>query len=176
LVIREDGILGTAAWAGVDGQCVNLGTCGTRSPVCLVMMRTLCCVWVLLVSACAAQPLPAPISVRVVDAASGEPILGAKVVADVASHDHPFSVATLLGETGPVSSSAFTDELGLAMVTCTPGRAVRIGVLAVKYPVLIQLIDEPWLGRVVLEGDVDAGLPGRRLRATVEPATTGEQE
>ncbi len=109
------------------------------------------------------------LSVEVSDAATGAPVANAKVVADTPSHDHPFSIATMLGLTGPEFSTAFTDDHGRAVVEYATGRPVRIGVLARGYPLLIRIIDRPWLGEEELLGDTDSATSSR-LRARVAPA------
>ena len=117
-----------------------------------------------------AGPDSSALSVLVSDASTGEPLAGAKVVADTPSHDHPFSISSMLGQTGPRQSVGYTDDRGLAIVEYATGRAVRVGVLARGYPLLIENIDQPWLGEVELLGDVDSGTSAR-LRARVAPTT-----
>lgn len=115
-----------------------------------------------------AGPDIAALSVLVTDQASGEPIPGAKVVADTPSRDHPLSFETLLGRTGPMLETAFTDDRGRAVVEYASGRPVRIGVLAPGFPLLIENIDQPWLGETSLLGDREGG---KQLRARVEPTS-----
>lgn len=68
--------------------------------------------------------------VEVREAKSHQPASDVTVVADVPARDHPLSVASLLGQTGPLSSRASTDVRGVAMVRFVPGRPLRLGVLA----------------------------------------------
>lgn len=116
-----------------------------------------------------AGPDRSSLRVAVSDAATGAPVADAKVVADTPSRNHPFSISTMLGLTGPESSVAYTDERGVAVVEHAVGRPVRIGVLARDYPLLIRYIDEPWLGEADLLGDTSSATSAR-LRALVAPA------
>ncbi len=118
-----------------------------------------------------AGPDVAALSVRVTDSTTGAPMANAKVVADTPSHDHPLSIESMLGQTGPIEKNVYTDEAGVAVVQYAAGRPVRIGVLVRGYPLLIQSIDEPWLGESVLMGERDGG---RQLRARVAPAARPE--
>ena len=116
-----------------------------------------------------AKPDVSALSVAVSDAITGAPIAGAKVVADTPSHNHPLSIESMLGQTAPVQSIAYTDERGVAVLEYATGRSVRVGVMARGYPLLVENVDQPWLGDFDLLGDED---PGRsaRLRARVAPA------
>jgi hypothetical protein len=121
-------------------------------------------------SGCAGPDIAA-LSVLVMDQASGEVISGAKVVADTPSHEHPLSVESMLGQTGPMLKTGYTDSSGTAVVEYAVGRPVRIGVLARGYPLLIESIDQPWLGETVLMGDREGT---KQLRARVEPTARRE--
>jgi hypothetical protein len=125
---------------------------------------------VLPLAACAG-PDVAALSVLVTDSTSGAPMANAKVIADTPSHDHPLSIESMLGKTGPIEKNVYTDEAGVAVVEYAAGRAVRIGVLVRGYPLLIQNIDAPWLGESVLLGERDGG---RQLRARVTPTARPE--
>jgi hypothetical protein len=74
-------------------------------------------------------PSTAPLGVEIRDAATRAPVAGATVIADVPSRNHPLSVATLLGQTGPKSSRAVTDADGRAGVAYVPDRPVRLTVV-----------------------------------------------
>lgn len=93
----------------------------------------------LALAACGAST--APLTVEVRDAATHEPAQGITVVADVPSKFHPFSVGSMLGQTGPDASHAKTDAGGRATVQYIPGRPVRLGVLAPGWDEGFLLID-----------------------------------
>ena len=99
---------------------------------------------ILLLTGCAGPDIAA-LSVLVLDQETGEVISGAKVVADTPSHDHPLSVESMLGRTGPILNTAYTDSSGETVVEYAAGRPVRIGVLARGYPLLIENIDQPFV-------------------------------
>lgn len=86
-------------------------------------------------------PSTGPLTVQVRDAATLEPAAGVNVVGQTPSRDHPFSIATMLGQTGPNSSSAVTDAQGRATITYIPGRPVRLGLLGEGWDPSIVLID-----------------------------------
>lgn len=71
-----------------------------------------------------------PLTVEVRDFETREPVVGARVMAEVPSQDHPKSVATFLKLTGPVSSEGVTDNQGRANVQYVIGRPVRFFVWA----------------------------------------------
>lgn len=73
--------------------------------------------------------------VEVRDAITHEPARNVTVFADVPSQDHPFSVASLLGRTGPIDSRAMTNDYGLAELQRIDGRPVRLGVLSAGWAV-----------------------------------------
>lgn len=132
-------------------------------------MRTvglvLALVWM---TGCSSDP-SAQLRVRVLEGKTLEPVVGARVIAETPSQDHPFSVRTILGETGPIRSTAETNRAGEALVLYHPGRPVRIGAILPGYPVTMQLCEEPWKGMTVLTPDAaPAGEPS--LRVMVEPA------
>ena len=81
--------------------------------------------------------------VEVRDAATKEPAAGVTVFADVPSRDHPFSIATLLKQTGPLSWRAKTDEHGVAELKYAEGRPVRVGVLSAGWAVGAVMVDRP---------------------------------
>lgn len=113
-------------------------------------------------------PTFAPLTVTVTEANGGEPVPMAKVLAEVPSKDHPFSVQTIFGETGPLSHSAFTNSDGVAVVQYAVGRPVRVGVLAPRHSLVMQMIDEPWQGRVEMTGIPD-GPEAAALHVVIEP-------
>jgi hypothetical protein len=118
----------------------------------------------LLLSGCASEP-KAVLLVQVSDAGSGAPIAGAKVQAETAARNHPLSVSSLLGQTGPMTSTGFTDANGQATLEYLSGRPVRIAALSRGYPILTMTIEEPWLGPS--EALSDPGPDGNRLRVHV---------
>ncbi|MFN7021556.1 MAG: hypothetical protein ACK4WH_09550 [Phycisphaerales bacterium] len=132
-------------------------------------MRTVGLVLALvMVTACSSDP-SAQLRVRVLDGQTLDAVVGAVVIAETPSQDHPFSVRTLLGETGPIRSTAETNQAGEALVLFCPGRPVRIGAVMPGYPVTMQLCEEPWKGPIELIPDAaSAGEPS--LRVIVEPA------
>lgn len=93
----------------------------------------------LALAACGAST--APLTVEVRDAATHKPASGVTVVADVPSKFHPFSIASMLGQTGPDASHAKTGADGRATVQYIPGRPVRLGVLAPGWDEGFLLID-----------------------------------
>ncbi len=103
-------------------------------------------VWtVLLASVLLAQgcgPGVRSLSVEVRDAATKEPAAGVTVIADVPNRNHPFSIASLLGQTGEVSTRAVTDQRGRAELSAIQGRPVRISVLAPGWSVGCVECDE----------------------------------
>jgi hypothetical protein len=116
------------------------------------------------------SPSMQPLMVTVTDAATHSPVHAAEVIADVPSKDHPFSVNSIFGLTGPLSNSAFTDERGIATVNYATGRPVRITVLAPLYSPVIQLLEEP-IADADLTDDFDP--PDQpRLIVHIKPPTT----
>lgn len=103
----------------------------------------------------------------VTDAQTHKPLSGVKVQADTCSRNHPFSVASMLGQTGPVSSVAYSDDAGRARVEYLDGRPVRIGVLMHGYPISVSLLEEPWRGATSVS-DTAADSP-HRIEVRVEP-------
>lgn len=63
------------------------------------------------------------------EAAGGAPVAGAFVAADVPSRNHPFSVASLLGQTASVSTRATTDDAGRATLEHVDDRPFRLTVI-----------------------------------------------
>jgi hypothetical protein len=92
-----------------------------------------------LLAACA--PAPRPLLVEVRDAHTKRPAAGVSVVAQTPSRDHPFSIASLLGQTGPHDARAQTDARGVARLEFMPGRPVRLGVLAPGWDAGFVLFD-----------------------------------
>lgn len=80
-----------------------------------------------LLASCA--PTTTPLDVEVRDRVSHQPAAGVRVFADVPSRDHAFSIASILGTTGPVFLRGVTDEHGRARLAYIAGRPVRLGVL-----------------------------------------------
>lgn len=74
------------------------------------------------------------IAIRVTDPTSGTAISGAAIGADVPNRDHPFSVATLLGQTKPKHERARTDAGGRAVLEGLVGRPLRLTVFAQGFP------------------------------------------
>lgn len=91
--------------------------------------------------------------------------MGAKVQAETAARNHPLSVSSLLGQTGPVTSTGFTDDDGRATLEYLSGRPVRVAALARGYPILTMTVEEPWLGPA--DGLSDPGPNGDRMRMRV---------
>lgn len=89
----------------------------------------------------ACGPSMSPLTVEVRDAVTHEPAANITVVADVPSRYHPFSIATMLGETGPQAFKAQTDAQGRVVVQYVPGRPVRLGVLQPGWDLGFVLID-----------------------------------
>lgn len=81
-----------------------------------------------LLSGCAASTVDVGVSVR--DAVTHEPATGVRVVALVPSNNHPFSIASLLGNTKELQSDGVTDAQGRAVVQRVPGRPLRLSVLS----------------------------------------------
>lgn len=86
-------------------------------------------------------PTVKPMRVEVRDAATKEPAAGVTVFADVPSKDHPFSIATLLKQTGPLSWRAKTGERGVAELNYAEGRPVRVGVLSAGWAVGVVMVE-----------------------------------
>jgi hypothetical protein len=86
-------------------------------------------------------PVVRDLRVEVRDAATKQPAAGVNVFADVPSNDHPFSIATLLGQTGPLNWRAMTDELGVAKLRYAQGRPVRVGVLSAGWAVGVVMLE-----------------------------------
>ncbi len=63
-----------------------------------------------------------------------KPIAGAAIAAETASRHHPFSAASILGQTDAQSSRARTDDHGRATVQTLEGREFRIVVWAPGRP------------------------------------------
>ncbi|MCC6322824.1 MAG: hypothetical protein IT438_15480 [Phycisphaerales bacterium] len=138
------------------------------------MLRTglfFLCVLAAALVGCSADTTSASLRVLVADASSQAPIAGAEVIAETPSRDHPFSIQTLFGETGPVRTSASTDSAGVALVEFIPGRPVRIGVIAPGYAIVMQLVEEAWRGPVELTADSEVA-DAKRLRVRAVPVGT----
>lgn len=118
----------------------------------------------LLAGGCASEPR-AQLRVDVSDAASGAPIVGAKVQAETLARNHPLAVSSLLGQTGPVTSTGFTDEAGRATLEYVVGRPVRVAALARGYAIVTLTVEEPWLGPASAESET--GPMGGRMRVRV---------
>jgi len=103
-----------------------------------------------LLGACSASRSTLLVEVR--DAATGEPAAGASVVADVPSRNHPFSVASLLGQTGELATRSAADGRGRARVEYLAGRPVRLGVLEPGWDTGFVLLDPDAPG-FAAEGD-----------------------
>lgn len=128
------------------------------------LLATLTATGLALAGGCASEPR-AVLHVQVSDAGSGAPIVGAKVQAETAARNHPLSVSSLLGQTGPVTSTGFTDDDGRATLEYLSGRPVRVAALARGYPILTMTVEEPWLGPA--DGLSDPGPNGDRMRMRV---------
>lgn len=59
-----------------------------------------------------------------------EPVVGALMIAQSSAKDHPLSVDSILGKTGPLESRGMTGADGRATVEIVEDRYVRIGVVA----------------------------------------------
>lgn len=70
-----------------------------------------------------------PLALQVRDRATGEPARRVLVIADVPNRNHPFSVASLLGQTRELSTRERTDDAGRVVLSFVPGRVVRLSVL-----------------------------------------------
>lgn len=121
-------------------------------------------------ASCAADPAPRGLGVVVRDGATEQPLAGVAVRAEVAAHNHPFSVASMLGATGPHTTEGRTDQSGRAELMYTPGRAVRICAVAPGYDPLIDIVEDPGSGRVELRGQSPRGAP--TLLVIVQPRDT----
>lgn len=93
-----------------------------------------------LCSGCASEPM-STLLVHVRSGPDGQPLQGAMVLAETPSRDHPFSVESLLGQTGPRSDSALTDSQGAAAVHCPRERPVRIGIITPAGVASFTLLD-----------------------------------
>lgn len=58
-----------------------------------------------------------------------QPVYPGVIFAETPSRDHPFSIATLLGQTGPKSTNVLPDERGEAVITIPRDRPLRLGVM-----------------------------------------------
>lgn len=115
---------------------------------------------------CQSAPL-APVQVQVLDPSRGEPIHDAAVFAESLARDHPFSIATLLGQTGARRDEGRTDDAGRVQLTFIADRPLRIGILAPGYAPLIRLLDPaPPAGHPV-EFTTQAEQVGRPASVTV---------
>lgn len=89
------------------------------------------------------SPTKVTLDVAVRDAITAEPVVGCRVLAETPSKDHPFSIASLLGQTGPFDSSAVTDARGRATLVGLESRAVRLGVWPRGESPRFVLVEEP---------------------------------
>lgn len=80
-------------------------------------------------SGCASDK-PATLAVRIRDHATQLAAPNTLVIAETPSRNHPFSIASLLGQTKDESSRATTDTEGKAQVTCLINRPLRITLIA----------------------------------------------
>jgi hypothetical protein len=117
-----------------------------------------------------------PLEVYLRDAKDGKPVSGATVMAEVPSRDHPFSIATMLGQTQPVTSRATTDSKGVARVKAIAERPVRLGFIGAGHAPGFVLLDPVPSGAagaaavwmpVTTDGSGGDALPGLEVR--VEP-------
>lgn len=106
---------------------------------------------------CAPAKIPLHIELR--DAASASPVIGCRVFAETPSKDHPFSIASILGQTGPAASNATTDARGAAILTGLTGRAVRLVVWPTGEGPRCLLLDDAQAAEGTSWCDV-AGTPG----------------
>ncbi|MBY0311317.1 MAG: hypothetical protein K2W85_04555 [Phycisphaerales bacterium] len=118
------------------------------------------------------SPTKVTLDVAVRDAITAEPVVGCRVLAETPSKDHPFSIASLLGQTGPFDSSAVTDARGRATLVGLESRALRLGVWprggAPRF-VLIEDVGsadaEVWWDVTGTPGSVERGMQVRVGRA-----------
>lgn len=94
----------------------------------------------LLLTACS-NPATHPAHLFLRDAETSAPIPGATILAEVPSRDHPLSIDSILGRTGPLDSRATTNAEGRADIALVPDRPVRIGILRLGYPPSFALLD-----------------------------------
>lgn len=111
------------------------------------------------------------VQVRIRDAATAAPIAGAAVSAEMASRDHPFSAASIMGQTGPDASRASTDERGEALVTVLDDREYRIVVWA---PGRAPVAFGPAALRAAAGGWIDPELPPGGLNPGIQASVAGE--
>ena len=88
-----------------------------------------------------ASAKPVALDVHIRDAVTHDPISGALVVGDTPSQDHPFSVASLLGETGPLASRADSDLAGKARIEGLMDRPLRITIIVQQRAPRFILLD-----------------------------------
>ncbi len=105
-----------------------------------------------------------------------QPVHVAVVFAETPSRDHPFSVASLLGHTGPQSSTEVLDERGVAIITCPRERPLRLGVMTHDWgPGFVFLNPHPGLSGQPLEWTQlqlepgKSGDPNQLVEVRVEP-------
>ncbi len=95
------------------------------------------------------------------------PIQGAAVAVETASRDHPFSAASILGQTGPDDSRATTNEHGEVRLTWLEGREFRVVIWtpgrspAVLGPVTLNGASGAWLDPALPPGTADPGVQAR---------------
>ena len=117
------------------------------------------------VGGCAAPSSVFTVSVR--DAQSKSPVAGAVVVADTPNRDHPFSIASILGQAGPLSARATTDAQGRASMAGLDGRPIRIGVFADGRAPAFRLFDCAG-GPEWAELDVGGSEPGGAIEVRID--------
>lgn len=87
-----------------------------------------CPLIVLLLTGCTG-PSGIPVQVGVGVYRAGVPVEGARVVSHSTSRDHPFSVETLLGKTGPIDDVGETDADGEVTLEVFADRDSRVVVI-----------------------------------------------
>lgn len=103
------------------------------SGFCIRRLRGLLCVIaagtsMLLIAGCQSARTTS-FDVVVYDVHYNIPIEGVQVIAQTPSRDHPFSIATLLGQTGPFESRGITNDAGCVRLQGVADRSLRITVI-----------------------------------------------
>lgn len=103
--------------------------------------------------------------IQVQDAASGQPLAGVVVIGETCSRDHPFSVASLVGQTGPRDARAWTGADGRASLTVPTDWPVRVTAVAPGYT-----LGQRWLEVPLPADEVRFALTLQNSPAPAEPA------
>lgn len=127
-------------------------------------------------ASCASEETCA-LRVQVRRGAEHQPVYPAVIFAETPSRDHPFSIASLLGQTGAKSTTELPDESGEAVITIPRDRPLRLGVMTHDWgPGFVFLDPHPGLSGQTLDWTPltlepgKGGDPGLLIEVRVEHA------